>query len=154
MLDRCTQIPISNIYLSPSSWGDPSKEKIDSRSTWVALGRGHLGTQPKLVNCAGCTVPIQNQSDIFATVNFRVSCVISPTCVTAFSSYLSFTTLWAMKWLNFCYSLKKMQTPQYRLCNAHQEITIYVVWYKAITTIWNSPLPKVKARSLTACLEG
>lgn len=134
MLDRCTQIPTSNIYLSPSSWGDLSMEKRDSKPTWVSLGRGHLSTSKtgKL-----CWIHSANSEPARHICNSHFQHVrgISHVCVTAISSYLSFTILWAVKWLNFSYFLKNMQTPQYWLCNAYQETTIYVVWYKAIPII-------------------
>lgn len=124
----------SRSALSASLWREPQDSANAGNLCWIHSDFGE---------------PVRHPCN---TGNFRVSCGIhSP--VWQHFRYLSFTSLRTMKCLNFCYSLKNMQKPQYWLCKACQEIKIYMLWHKAIITIWNSPLPKIKARSLTACLE-
>lgn len=116
VLDRWTQISMSNTYLPSSSRWILSTKKMQSRS---AL-RGSLWREPQDSAKAGNLCWIH--SDYAEPVrhlcnagNFRVSCGIHPPVWQHFR-YLSFTSLQTMKCLNFCYSLKNMQKPQYWLC--------------------------------------
>lgn len=109
----------SNIHeqhLPSSSRWILSTKKMQSRS---ALS-GSLWREPRDSVKAGnlCWIrsdyaePVRHLRN---TGNFRVSCGIHPPVWQHFR-YLSFTSLQTMKCLNFCYSLKNMQKPQYWLC--------------------------------------
>lgn len=144
----------SNIHeqhLPSSSRWILSTKKCRADPLWVVLCGGSLGTQSKLVTYAGSTVTMQNQSGISVTQEIS-GCPVAfiHLCDSIFVILASHHSKQWSVWTSVTLwrTCKNLSTGY-----ACQEIKIYMLWHKAIITIWNSPLPKIKARSLTACLE-